>query len=109
MATFPGQLVSHASGQPIAASVQVDDDWVRIWSGHRRLGAWSLEAVHPERVTVFRFHLTLDNTTYTFIPEDPAAFANEVKAVIDLRPKARFGLADRVRAARAQELSDSPD
>jgi hypothetical protein len=81
----------------------VDGDWVRVVAGHRRLGAWPVEQVHCERVTVFRFHLELEGREYTFAPDDPSAFADAMGAVIDLRPKARFGLGDRVKAARAAQ------
>jgi hypothetical protein len=102
MQNFRGRLTSHANGDPDVATIQVDGDWVRIVAGHRRLGAWRVQDVHCERVTVFRFQLTLDGVTHTFSPDDPAGFSGAVGAVIDLRPKSRFGLGDRVKAARAE-------
>ncbi len=85
-----------------SATVQVDDEWVRVVAGHRRLGAWKLRDVQCERVTVFRYHLTLDSKQYAFNPDDPTAFGEVVAPVIDLRPKSRFGLGERVKAARAE-------
>jgi hypothetical protein len=101
MEAFQGRLTSHQSKEPVVGIVQVDGDWVRVMAGHRRLGAWSVRDIHCERVTVFRFQMTLDGVLYTFAPDDPGAFAESVASVIDLRPKSRFGLGDRVRAARA--------
>jgi hypothetical protein len=73
-----------------------------VVAGHRRLGAWQVSSLHCERITVFRFKLHLDEDAYTFSPDDPSEFASTVGSVIDLRPKSRFGLGDRVRAARAE-------
>lgn len=107
MQTFKGGFVAHAGGEPVTATVQVDGDWVRVVAGHRRLGAWPLTQVGCERITVFRFQLTLEGAEYTFAPDDPKAFGDAVGAVIDLRPKARFGLGDRVKAARAAQTIDT--
>lgn len=103
MRSFKGGFVSHGGGDPVTATVQVDGDWVRVVAGHRRLGAWPIRAVGCERVTVFRFHLTLDGQDYTFAPDDPTEFSEAMGAVVDLRPKSRFGLGDRVKAARAAQ------
>ena len=74
MQTFRGRMVSHEGGEPFVAVVTVDDEWVRIVSGHRRLGAWARETLNTQRVTVFRFQLDLDGSPYTFTPDDPATF-----------------------------------
>lgn len=103
MPTFKGGFVAHAGGEPVTATVHVDGDWVRIVAGHRRLGAWPFHQVACERVTVFRFLLRLDTEEFTFAPDDPRGFSEAVGAVVDLRPKARFGLGDRVKAARAAQ------
>ena len=103
MRTFKGGFVAHAGGEPVTATVHVDGELVRIVAGHRRLGAWPLHQVACERVTVFRFMLRLENEEFTFAPDDPRAFSDAMGAVIDLRPKARFGLGDRVKAARAAQ------
>ncbi|MDH4119817.1 MAG: hypothetical protein OEX04_20490 [Acidimicrobiia bacterium] len=105
MHTFKGGFVAHAGGDPVTATVQVDGEWVRVVAGHRRLGAWPLDSVRCERVTVFRFLLKLDEAEYTFAPDDPSAFAETLGAVVDLRPKQRFGLGDRVKAARAAQAA----
>lgn len=103
MNTFKGGFVAHAGGDPVTATVQVDGDWVRVVAGHKRLGAWPITQVGCERVTVFRFLLKLEGDEFTFAPDDPKAFSDAMGAVIDLRPKARFGLGDRVKAARAAQ------
>jgi hypothetical protein len=92
-------MVSHEGGEPFIAVVTVDDDWVRIVAGYRRLGAWPRADLVCERVTVFRFQLDLDGITHTFTPDDPAGFSEAIGAVVDLRPKSRFGLGERVRKA----------
>lgn len=102
---FKGRMSSHSSTDSYVASLQVDDDHVRIWNEHRRIGAWPIGDVHCERVTVFRFQLTLDGVVHTFQPDDPAGFADGMGAVIDLRPTTRFGLGPRVRAAKEEILA----
>jgi hypothetical protein len=99
---FKGQLVSHGSGDHYTATIAVDGEWVRVWNEHKRVGAWPVESVNCERVTVFRFQLTLDEVLHTFQPDDPAGFANGIGAVIDLRPASRFGLGARVKAAKEE-------
>jgi hypothetical protein len=99
---FKGQLTSHDNADQYLATVAVDGEWVRIWNEHKRVGAWPAEQVHCERVTVFRFQLTLDGVIHTFQPDDPGGFANGVGAVIDLRPTSRFGLGPRVKAAKEE-------
>lgn len=100
MLNFKGQLTSHTSGDQYMAMIAVDGEMVRIWNEHKRIGAWKVEDVNCERVTVFRFQLTLDEVVHTFQPDDPAGFAESVGPVIDLRPTSRFGLGPRVKAAK---------
>lgn len=102
MLNFRGQMTSHQTGDQYVAMVAVDGEMVRIWNDHKRVGAWPVEGVNCERVTVFRFELTLDDVVHTFQPEDPAGFANSVGTVIDLRPKTRFGLGPRVQRAKEE-------
>lgn len=102
MKNFKGQLTSHDSGEQFVATVAVDEDTVRIWNEHKRFGAWRLEDINCERVTVFRFQITLDDVVHTFQPHDPGGFADSVGAIIDLRPTTRFGLGPRVRAAKEE-------
>lgn len=97
---FKGQMTSHQTSDHYLALVAVDGETVRIWNDHKRVGAWPVEDVNCERVTVFRFQLTLDHVVYTFQPDDPAGFADSVGTIIDLRPKTRFGLGPRVQAAK---------
>lgn len=99
---FRGQLVAHEGTADYLATVAVDGDWIRIWNEHKRVGAWPVEDIQCERVTVFRFQLTLDGIVHTFQPEDPGGFADSVGAIIDLRPTSRFGLGPRVKAAKEE-------
>ena len=110
MHTFRGRMVSHEGGEPFNAVITIDDDWVRIVAGYRRLGAWPRADLVCERVTVFRFQLELDGVTHTFTPDDPAGFSDAIGAVVDLRPKSRFGLGERVRKAleeREAEMAEA--
>jgi len=110
MKNFRGRLISHAkrsSGDTV--TMGIDDDWLRVWNAHKRIGAWRLDDVACERVTVFRFSLNLDGIAHTFTPDDPAGFADAIGAIIDLRPKSRFGLGDRVRAAKAAIATEEAD
>lgn len=102
MQTFTGQMSPHNSGDSYDATVLIDGQWLRVMHGHRRLGAWALPDVTIERMTVFRFHMTFENVKHTFAPDDPAGFAQSVDIVVDLRPKTRFGLGDRVRKAKEE-------
>lgn len=103
MQLFRGQLLSHEAGHATHVTVQVENDWVRIYSEHKRFGAWSASDLKVERLTVFRFQLNIDGVIHTFTPDDPNGFSEAVGAVIDLRPKSRFGLGDRVKAALAEQ------
>lgn len=107
MGAYRGKLTPLSEpGDAALATIQVDDEWVRVVAGHRRLGAWRLHNVHCERVTVFRYHITLDATEYAFNPDDPTAFGEVMGPVVDLRSKSRFGLGERVKAARAELAAD---
>lgn len=100
MRTFRGKLTAAGSAHEIDATISIDRDWIRIWSGVKRIGAWNRDQVRCERVTVFRFTLELDGDIHTFVPDDPAGFADGIGVVVDLRPTSRFGLGERVRAAK---------
>lgn len=102
MRNFKGQLSSHERDDQYVATVAVDGELVRIWNDHKRIGAWPVEEVNCERVTVFRFQITLDGVVHTFQPDDPGGFASSVGAIIDLRPTHRFGLGPRVKAAKEE-------
>lgn len=100
MRTFRGKLATPGSVHESDVTISVDRDWIRIWSGVKRIGAWNRDQVRCERVTVFRFALELDGTQHTFTPDDPAGFAAAIGVVVDLRPTSRFGLGERVKAAK---------
>ena len=102
MQTFKGTLQSITSRDvPLLISLQVDGDRIRMWSDRHRIGSWDKNAVKIRRDTIFRFCLEIDEETYLFTPEDPAALTNAVDVEIDLTSieKPRFGLADRIRQA----------
>lgn len=106
MKSYTGRLSPHDGGETIAGTIHIDGHWLRLMQGNRRVGAWSLEDVLVERLTVFRFNVTLDGVKYTFAPDDPAGFSESVNVVVDLRPASRFGLGERVRKAK-EELAAS--
>ncbi len=106
MKSFTGRLSPHDGGETISATFHIDGHWLRLMQGNRRVGAWALEDILVERVTVFRFNVTLDGAKNTFAPDDPAGFAQSVQVVVDLRPASRFGLGERVRRAK-EELAAS--
>ncbi len=111
MQNFKGQMFPHGIDDHYTATIAVDGEWVRVWNEHKRVGAWPVASVNCERVTVFRFQLTLDEVLHTFQPEDPAGFATGIGAVLDLRPTSRFGLGPKVKAAKeelAAVLASSP-
>lgn len=107
MTDYTGRLVAHeGEAGSEDATIQIEDDgWVRIFSKHRRYGAWSREDLQPERVSVFRFHLSLDDKRYTFTPDDPGGFSDSIGAMVDARSQARFGLKQRIEAVRAADES----
>lgn len=102
MQSFTGRLSPHDGGDAIAATFHIDGHWLRLMQGNRRVGAWALEDVLVERLTVFRFNVTLDGVKNTFAPDDPAGFSEAVNVVVDLRPASRFGLGERVRKAKEE-------
>ncbi len=102
MRNFTGRMSPHDGGDAHSATIMIDGQWFRLMEGNRRVGAWSLDDVLVERVTVFRFNITLDGVANTFAPDDPAGFAESVNVVVDLRPASRFGLGERVRKAKEE-------
>lgn len=103
MDAFMGKLDMGDEGE-YTVTVSVDSEWMRIGSGGRKVGAWNLADVRVERPSVFRFTITTPESEYTFRPEDPAAFAAALPVVVDLRSASRFGLGERVRAAKEMRL-----
>lgn len=99
MEAFVGKLDMGDDGE-YTVTVSVDSEWMRIGSGSRRVGAWNLADVRVERPSVFRFTITTPESEYAFRPDDPAAFAAALPVVVDLRSPSRFGLGERVRAAK---------
>ncbi len=105
MHSYTGRMSPHDGTDSHTATILLDGQWFRLMTGNRRVGAWALNDVLIERVTVFRFHVTMDDLKYTFAPDDPAGFAESMPVVIDLRPASRFGLGERVRKAKEELAS----
>lgn len=93
---FPGQLAP-AGGVPAPVIIQIDGDRCRFLAGKRRLGSYEMTKVSCERVSPFRFRLTVDTEELYFSPVDPTGFSNAIGAIVDLRASTRFGLAERLR------------
>lgn len=102
MQNFTGRMSPHDGGDSFAAAIFIDGQWLRLMSGSRRIGAWAVDDVVIERMTVFRFQITIEGSTYTFAPDDPAGFASGADVVVDLRPASRFGLGERVKKAKEE-------
>lgn len=67
------------------------------------IGAWPLERMTFERLSVREFAFSPNGESWTFVSDDPAAFASAVGVSVDLRPNSRFGLGDRVKQARDEQ------
>lgn len=77
--------------------IDIGDNRFRISAGRMQLGSWSLEKIHAERTSIYRFELDIDGDQFQFFPDDPSAFSHAVGAVIDLtESKGRFGLKARI-------------
>lgn len=97
--------LQNKDGHTALVEFKVDDHGIlRIRSGRRPIGAWALNEVTFERLSLFRFGMTVEDETFLVIPDDPTAFARAVGAVVDLR-EGRFGLAARLSAPRDEERS----
>lgn len=108
MPNFQGRLVAHeGDADSVDATFQIEEDWVRVFAGHRRFGAWERTHLKAERVSVFRFHVTLGDRTYTFTPDDPGGFSDAIGAMVDARSESRFGLKERIEAVRGKHVSSS--
>ncbi len=94
--SFAGQLTP-AGGVAAPVIIQIDGDRCRFMAGRRRLGSYELDKVNCERVSPFRFRLTVESEELYFSPVDPTGFSNAIGAVVDLRAATRFGLAERLR------------
>lgn len=104
MAVYEGTLAPHLmEGDPARARFVVDDGWVRVVVGPRPLGTWRVSDIDCARVSLTRFTVNLNGDAYTFMPDRPGEFSEDIGAVVDLRPTARFGLGPRVRAALAAD------
>ncbi len=99
MTVYRGAVQFADGSAPASVDIQIEEDRIRMWSGRKRIGSWALSDVSCRRVTPFRFVLEIDGEKITFTPEEPANFSDAVGAYADLRPRSRFGLADKLREA----------
>ena len=100
IAEFEARIQNQGDPSPgLPIHIQIENQRMRIWAGPSRLGSWPLEEVAVERLTPFRFRVTVDGDPMIVTPDDPTGFAAATGAFVDVRP-ARFGLADRIRTSR---------
>jgi hypothetical protein len=101
MAQFTGRL--EGSGiDPSRVMIHIGEGRLRISSGRLHVGSWSLDDVHAERTTIYKFTLDIAGHEFHFFPDDPSKFSDQVGAIIDLtEPAARFGLKARIEEATA--------
>lgn len=99
MAQFTGRLQG-PSLEPSTVLIDIADERLRIASGRRRLGSWSLESISAERTSIYKFSLDIEGEIFEFYPDDPSTFSDTVGAIIDLtEPRSRFGLRERIERA----------
>jgi hypothetical protein len=94
--------------RPQAAEAKVvirvsDGKYTVVGAPGRWIGAWPLETTKFERLSLREFAFSPNGESWTFISDDPAAFAESVGVSVDLRPNSRFGLGDRVKQAREDQ------
>jgi len=101
MAQFTGRL--EGSGiDPSRVLIHIGEGRLRISSGRLHVGSWSLDDVHAERTTIYKFTLGIAGHDFVFFPDDPSNFSNRVRTIIDLtEPESRFGLKARIEEAAA--------
>ena len=99
MALFRGRLQG-PNREPNTVTIQIADGRLRIASGRIKLGSWSLDEIHAERLSIYRFALKISGEVFEFVPEDPNAFSDEIGAEVDLTAdRGRFGLKARMEQA----------
>lgn len=99
MAQFTGRLQG-PSLEPSTVLIDIGDGRIRVSSGRRRFGSWSLQSISAERTSIYKFSLEFDGETFEFYPDDPSTFSDAVGAIIDLtEPRSRFGLRERIERA----------
>lgn len=99
MAQFTGRLQG-AHLQPSTVLIDINDGRFRVSAGRTQLGSWSLNRIHAERTSIYRFDIDIDGDPFQFFPDNPSDFSDAVGAVIDLtESKGRFGLKARIEKA----------
>jgi len=98
--TFEGRLET-ATGVAALVHIRVDERTMSMRSGRRPMGSWSLDEVRVERISLFRFRLTIGDEELVLVPKDPTGFASAAGAVVDLRA-GRHGLRDRIKEVAGQ-------
>ena len=92
----------HAAEAKVVIRVS-DGKYTVVGAPGRWIGAWPLETTKFERLSLREFAFSPNGESWTFISDDPAAFAESVGVSVDLRPNSRFGLGDRVKQAREDQ------
>lgn len=95
-----------AADTPVVIRVS-DGKCTIVGAPGRWIGGWPLEKTKFNRLSLREFEISPDGENWVFISDDPAAFAEAVGVVVDLRSNSRFGLGERVRLAREEQSAGS--
>ena len=98
--TFEGRLET-ATGAVALVHIRVDERTMSMRTGRRPMGSWPLDEVRVERISLFRFRLTIGDEELILSPKDPTGFASAAGAVVDLR-EGRHGLRNRINEVAGQ-------
>lgn len=99
MAQFTGRLQG-SDLDPSTVLIDITDGRFRVSAGRRQLGSWSIQRIHAERTSIYRFDIDIAGDQFQFFPDDPTSFSDAVGAVVDLtESKGRFGLKARIERA----------
>lgn len=99
MANFTGRLQGPRL-EPSNVLIDIGDNRFRVSAGRLHLGSWGLQRIEAERVSIYKFALSIDGDPFEFYPDDPSTFSDAIGAFIDLTErKSRFGLKERIERA----------
>ena len=99
MAQFTGRLQG-PDLEPSNVLIDIGDGRFRVSAGRLHVGSWALERIGAERVSIYKFALTVAGDPFEFYPDDPSTFSDAIGAFIDLtESKDRFGLKARIEKA----------
>ena len=107
MTRFSGVLQRPNSADTNVLIQVSDGKCTVVASPGRWIGAWPLEKLIFERRGPREFTFPANGQEWTFISDNPAGFSEAVGVMVDLRPTtSRFGLGERVKAAKAEQRRD---